>query len=283
MKNNNLLAVFAAKTFMRMHTFFHNAFNLNLKGVSFFYKFLNNEDYIRFGGKELFYNPKVRGSYARLINGKYNETETHIFIRNVLNLFPSDKFTIVEVGGNVGEFLVDFGGDKQVEKFYIFEPQDECVYALNKTIDKNNFGNVILTPKAVYDAPGFVSFDKSESFSSSHIDTSGNNEFMVETISLDSVNINPDNLIMLLDAEGAELKIVRGAKKLINENLPLIIFEYNHITKLHFEIEEMQDELGSDYEIYRLNQEGAIDKNMSGKMWNLVAVNINSIFKKIPQ
>lgn len=281
MKNNNLLAVFAAKTFMRMHTFFHNAFKLNLKGVSFFYKFLNNEDYIRFGGKELFYNPKVRGSYARLINGKYNETETHIFIRNVLNLFPSDKFTIVEVGGNVGEFLVDFGGDKQVEKFYIFEPQDECVYALKKTIDKNNFGNVILTPKAVYDAPGFVSFDKSESFSSSHIDTSGNNEFKVETTSLDSVNIKPDKLIMLLDAEGAELKIVKGSKKLIYESLPLIIFEYNHITKLHFEINEMQDELGSDYEIFRLNQEGAIDKNMSGKVWNLVAVNKNSFFKKI--
>jgi len=281
MKNNNLLAVFAAKTFMRMQTFFHNAFNLNLKGVRFFYKFLNNEDYIRFGGKELFYNPKVRGSYARLINGKYNETETHIFIRNVLNLFSSEKFTIVEVGGNVGEFLVDFGGDKQVEKFYIFEPQDECVYALKKTIDKNNFGNVILTPKAVYDAPGFVSFDKSESFSSSHIDTSGNNEFKVETTSLDSVNINPDKLIMLLDAEGAELKIVKGSKKLINESLPLIIFEYNHITKLHFEINEMQDELGSDYEIFRLNQEGAIDKNMSGKVWNLVAVNKNSFFKKI--
>jgi len=282
MKKNNSFAVFAAKTFMRMHTFFHNAFNINIKGVSFFYKFLNNEDYIKFGDKELFYNPKVRGSYARLINSKYNETETHIFIRKVLNLFPGSAFNLVEVGGNVGEFLVDFGGDKQIEKFYLFEPQEECVYALTKTIEKNKFENVILTPKAVYDSPGYVSFDKSESFSSSHIDTSGNNEFKVETVSLDSVNINPCNLIMLLDAEGAELKIAKGAKKLIRDNLPLVIFEYNYITKEHFEIEEMQEELGSEYEIYRLNSGGGLDKNMKGKVWNLVAVNRNSIFKIIP-
>jgi FkbM family methyltransferase len=279
---NNTFTVFIVKLFMRVHEYFHTVLNINLKGVGFFYKHLNYEDYFRFGKKFLYYNPNVRGSYARLINGKYNEPETHIFIRNILNRFNDTVFTLVEVGGNVGEFLIDFGGEKQIEKFYVFEPQSECISALNKTVIKNNFKNVSVVPKAAYDSDGYVSFEKTESFSSSHIDVNGNSEFKVETVAIDSLNINPKNLIMLLDAEGAELKIMRGARALIKKEIPLIIFEYNFVTKEHFSIDEVLRELGGDYRLYRLIKNGKLNGDLEGNIWNLVAVNKNGFFKNVP-
>jgi len=282
-KKNSRIIVYIVKLFMHIHEFLHSVFNINIKGVSFFYKFLNYEDYFRFGNKFLFYNPKVRGSYARLINGKYNETETHIFLRHILNTFSNMNFTLVEVGGNVGEFLIDFGGDNQIDKFYIFEPQIECVLSLNKTVEKNNFKNVLIVPKAAYDTNGFVSFKKTESFSGSNIDTNGNSDLKVETVTIDTININQKNIIMLIDAEGAELKIMKGARNLIQREIPLIIFEYNYVTKQYFEIENVYEELGRDYKIFRLSKNGILDEKLREKNWNLVAININGLFKRLSE
>ena len=62
--------------------------------------------------------------------------------------------------------------------------------------------------------------------------------------------------------------------------MPLIVFEYNHVTKKHFELTEMASALGPKYLIYRLKNDGTLDQNFS-KTWNLVAVPQNSKFFKI--
>jgi hypothetical protein len=58
---------------------------------------------------------------------------------------------------------------------------------------------------------------------------------------------------------------------------PVIIFEYNHVTKEHFKLEEVESELGNEYRLYGLNSKGKLDNNFNNT-WNLVALHSSQPF-----
>jgi hypothetical protein len=85
---------------------------------------------------------------------------------------------------------------------------------------------------------------------------------------------------LLIDTEGNELNVIKGAAKLISATIPLIIFEYNWVSKNHYNLADIQSALGRRYTIYRLRKDGLLDADFSAT-WNCVAIPENGIFHDI--
>jgi hypothetical protein len=81
---------------------------------------------------------------------------------------------------------------------------------------------------------------------------------------------------MLIDEEGYEPFLMRGAKKIIDDYIPTIIFEYNSESRKHYDIAEIYKILGESYKIYRLRNDKLLDDEIDPSL-NCVAINVNNI------
>lgn len=159
-------------------------------------------------------------------------------VRKELMRIASRGINVIDIGANIGYFTVMasklIGPDKRV---FAFEPQARIVERLRGNVALNPSGNVEIFPMALSDKTGTIVFNLpqvgKESFGSIH--ANGRFEVMktveVETQRLDDVWAklgNPEIGLIKVDAEGAELSILRGAEKLLTSPArPQIIFEAN--------------------------------------------------------
>jgi len=144
---------------------------------------------------------------------------------------PGD--TIVEIGANIGTETIGFSdivGDSG--KVYAFEPVPSNLAALHETLLLAKRQNVVVLPFAVGDRETKVLFSLPQKMASGegHILRSGTNTssktIQVDCVTLDSLSerIGAAEMIFI-DAEGAEVMILRGAKIYINEYRPAIVLE----------------------------------------------------------
>lgn len=270
------------KFYSRLHEFFHENFKVNIPGLGFLLRKIKNDFIIDFPDAKLYFNHKISDNYGRLINARFNEKETHVFLDKIFK--DRNDFTFVDIGANVGEFMLDYATRKDIiSRVFLFEPQKEQIKALKKTITINGFDHCTLVEKAVSNKIGTINFNINDNnTTASGISNSSSASLVVSTTKIDEYfkDITSSPFVFLIDAEGAELSIIHGGETFIKNNLPLIVFEYNHVTKKHFELAEMASALGPKYSIYRLKSDGTLDQNFS-KTWNLVAVPQNSEFFKI--
>lgn len=265
-----------------VHEFFHRSLNVNIPGLGFLYRQLKSDFFIDVKGRKLFFNHKAADNYIRLINGNFNEPETHSFLDYVFENCGNKNFHFIDVGGNIGEFVLDYSLNPGIKKVTVFEPQPEQIKAITKTIQENQFLNTTLIPKPVCNRVENILFNfNSKNATASGISNKVNvgTEIQATTLDKEIQNLEFDYVI-LVDVEGAELKVFEGGEKLIKEKQPLIIFEYNHVTRLSFTIEEAALLLGENYELYRLRRDGKLDKNFD-KTWNLVALPKGLLFKSV--
>jgi FkbM family methyltransferase len=270
------------KIYSKAYEFFHNKLKINLPGLGFLLRTLKKDQVISFGDKKLFFNHKISDNYSMLINSRFNEKETHYFLDNV---FCDNQFYhFIEIGGNVGEFLIDYSDRINIKQVTVFEPQFEQLIALQKTIELNNFEKVNLIDKAVSDYDGVINFKiNTNNTTASSIEKESNEGTSIACIKIDSYFKKYDsdiNHVFLIDAEGAELDIIKGGAKFIKKHLPLIIFEYNHVSKKFFSLDEIIDELGNEYFIKRLRQDGLLDNDFH-RTWNIVAIPNNRNFNHV--
>ena len=179
--------------------------------------------------------------------------------------------------------MIDYSSRKKIiQDVYVFEPQKEQIKALKETIKINDFNHCVLIEKAVSNKTGTLRFNvNSNNTTASGISHDNSSNVIVETTTIDEYfdENTSSPFVFLIDAEGAELSIIEGGRTFIENNKPLIIFEYNHVSKKHFKLEDVKKELGSKYSIYRLRKDGTLDENFLNT-WNLVAFpNNNSFFK----
>ena len=121
------------KLYSRLHEFFHENFKVNIPGLGFLLRRINNNFIIDFPDAKLYFNHKISDNYGRLINARFNEKETHIFLDKVFK--DRNDFTFVDIGANVGEFMLDYSTRKDIiNRVFLFEPQKEQIKALKKTI-----------------------------------------------------------------------------------------------------------------------------------------------------
>jgi hypothetical protein len=98
---------------------------------------------------------------------------------------------------------------------------------------------------------------------------------------VDSLQIRENEYaIMLIDVEGHELQVLQGAREFIVRRAPLIVFEYNLTTRLHFALQEVRDLLGDQYRFKRLrgSGDGRLD-DLLGDTWNIVAYPLGNIWE----
>lgn len=134
-------------------------------------------------------------------------------------LSPSSVF--YDIGAYAGFFALL--GCKKGAKVYAFEPDAENLKLLREHLSVNKCEATILDV-AVSDRDGIERFKKHESATSHKLSADG--EITVNCRALDSLagEIDPPTIIKI-DAEGAERKILLGAKQTIERYKPIIFLE----------------------------------------------------------
>ena len=271
------------KIYARIHEFFHTNLNINLRGLGFLYRRIQHDFIFEIKGKKMFFNHRIGDNYGRLLGNRFNEPETHIFLNSVFNLVPKNTIHFVDIGANIGEFLLDYADHQSVCNLTAFEPQPEQQKVLLQCIELNQFTKATVVPKPVAESTKeiFFNFNASNSHTSGITqDKSKGTALLTTSIDEYFTDTEAAYFVFLIDTEGTELDIMKGGKNLIIQKAPLIIFEYNQETQEHFQIEEVKSLLGDEYRIFKIQQDGTLSVQLE-KSWNLVAIPNRSPFNSL--
>jgi FkbM family methyltransferase len=267
------------KIYARIHHFIHDYFSINIPGLGFLLRKIQKDFVFELHGKKMLFNHQIADNYGRLLCNNFNEPETHLFLDKV---FANEhNFHFVDIGANIGEFLLDYSDHRNLVKLTAFEPQPEQNKVLQQSILLNNFIKTTVVAKPVAEATKEILFNfnsKNSTASGITNDTGIGTKLLSTSIDEYFTDNSSEKFVFLIDTEGAELDIMKGGRKLIQQSQPLIIFEYNHVTEKHFSLEEVRTELGPTYSIFQLEQSGELSKRFK-KIWNLVAIPNNDTFK----
>jgi FkbM family methyltransferase len=145
-----------------------------------------------------------------------------------------DIRTVLDIGANVGEFATMIRGVLPVARIYSFEPLEVCY----KELKKLKIGNFEAFDIALSDINGELEFHKNEHLPSSsalsmtdlhkqnYPYTVNNSLIKVKCIRLDDIatklNIQ-DNLLVKIDVQGLENRVVTGGENTIRRARILII------------------------------------------------------------
>jgi FkbM family methyltransferase len=269
------------KIYARIHHFIHDYFSINIPGLGFLLRKIQKDFVFELHGKKMLFNHQIADNYGRLLCNNFNEPETHLFLDKVFANDYINNFHFVDIGANIGEFLLDYSDHKNVLKLTAFEPQPEQNKVLQQSILLNNFIKTTVVAKPVAEATKEIlfNFNSKNSTASGITNDAGIGTKLLST-SIDEyfIDNSSEKFVFLIDTEGAELDIMRGGRKLIQTTQPMIIFEYNHVTEKYFSIEEVRAELGPTYSIFQLEQSGELSERYK-QIWNLVAIPNNDTFK----
>jgi FkbM family methyltransferase len=268
--------------YSKIYGFAKDNFNINLPGLGFALRLIKHDFVINVMGRKMFFNHKVAPCYGRHISGLWNEPETHIFL-NALISNLSHPVAFIDVGANIGEMVIDVSKHSNIEKIFAFEPSAECCIAIRKSLELNNFKNLEVIEKLVGETNELVKFGMSKSIGGSSVLSQDSQESGSETemTTLDTVLLDTKGLsIILVDVEGYEPQVLKGATRFIQETKPLVVYEYNQVSKKYFHTDDIQEILGHNYEIFRLRQDGKLDQEVENA-WNCVAIPVDSEFAKL--
>lgn len=139
---------------------------------------------------------------------------------------------VFDIGANIGAYSVRIHNNRC--KIVAVEPSSQNFILLKRNIEHNKINNVLLIYKALSDKNGYIEFydDKSSGASSSLVKHNNNmNSYNVESIRLDDlieqykINVKGKKICIKLDVEGAELDILKGSEKLLQNKDVNIIME----------------------------------------------------------
>jgi FkbM family methyltransferase len=206
--------------------------------------------------------------------------EWYIFDFLTKNQIVTKDKTIIDVGGNNGNFAVDFAhlvGNGGV--VHTFEPQRIIYYQLCTNIFLNGLTNVHCHNEAVGNTDGELMIEtlnyleKNESVNFGAAEIVNNNGELVKSTRLDSYTFK-DVVFIKIDVQGYESFVIEGAINTIQQNRPYLFVEFeDHLlqkqgsseTKLQTQIEAL------DY-IVKPFQPGVPYESYSGKCLDYVCI-----------
>ena len=163
---------------------------------------------------------------ASAVLGIYENT-----LLQLLGEFVERGDVLIDVGANEGYITLPLA--MMVENaghIYSIEPHPANISILNENIQLNNLSNITVIPEAASDTNGIMKFSGDKAWGTLVHDQIKGGLINVRVDLLD--NMIPDNLkasikLIKIDAEGNEIRIIRGAKNLISSARPVIVFEVN--------------------------------------------------------
>jgi FkbM family methyltransferase len=197
------------------------------------------------------------------------------------NQIDCEGKTIIDVGGNNGNFAVDFAhlvGDKGA--VHSFEPQRLIYYQLCGNVFMNGLDNVYCHNVAIGHEEGVVNIDRPNYFSKEQVNfgaaaitKSNENSDTVIMKRLDDYTFK--NVVFIkIDVQGFEPYVINGATQTINKHRPYLFIEFeNHLLKEYGSSdEELKSKIEAlDYVVLPF-QEGIPYQSHSGKCLDYVGI-----------
>lgn len=260
------------KTYSRIYGVVKDTTGRNLPGLGRVLRSFSRDEILMVHGFRVFLDGRIADCYGRLVAGAWNEPETHTFLSRVIDRHPR-QVQFVDVGANVGEFVVHIASMSNVGRVTAFEPIPEAANVIRVNALLNAHSHIEVIEAAATNRNGVAKLGVSRDLTNSSLgDAVAERQITVDTVRLDDFVWDAEHdLVMLLDVEGEELNVVRGASRTIADRRPLIIFEYNHVSRTRFSLAEMQDELGPGYVVRALLPDSSLG-SADEVIWNCVAV-----------
>lgn len=177
-------------------------------------------------------------------------------------LRPGDA--AAEVGANVGTEtigLADAVG--KAGRVYAFEPVPANAELLRGVVRQAGLSQVEVVQAAVSDTAGTLTFaapaDERET-GSGHLATGGDPGYQVECVTLDGFLAGkPPPRLILIDVEGAEVGVLKGAAGTLKAHRPAVIVEagVTQLKRFGYGLGDLSDALaGHDYRVFGLSRYG---------------------------
>lgn len=274
-----------AQLYAHLYIAIKRIFGFNVPGLGFLLRRVKAPRYIRFIDQDMYFHPGAASSYGLHIVGAMQEPETHKFLNQAFDAVAGRSGYFIEVGANVGAFLLDIARRPEVQVIG-FEPSQPCVEAIERTMERNRRSNFHVFAQLVGDATKSVPFDIGRHDGSASVLTSSFSSETVQQTRLDDSPVlsrirGDAPVVLMIDVEGYEPKVIAGGG-LLHRTRPLIVFEYNFVSKRHFHVRDIQNLLGTGYRIYRLRKDGYLDERVDSA-WNCVAVPVGTVFEDMAQ
>lgn len=272
--------------YIKIYIIFIKLFSVRLNGLGFALRCIRHDYVFNINNLNFWFNPKCAAAYCVMPGGFWNEPETHVFLDSILAQI-STNVDFIDVGASIGEMVIPTAKHNKVRQVTAFEPQIECAKVIEKSAYLNGLTNITVVTSAASDKDGIINLS-----ASLHNPTSAYVTAKTEAVESSAVTcVQIDNIIkfndafkiiMIIDVEGHEHSVMRGAMQLIKSTLPLIIFEYNSTSKQFFSLNDIRQILPESYQFYRLrpNGDGRLDTDLINT-WNCVAVAANTEFAEI--
>jgi FkbM family methyltransferase len=213
-----------------------------------FYKFLNKTSFILMGG---------------------GASSDRAFLRKIKKILPQDSI-LFDVGAGTGEFIKFFEDTNYNLNFYAFEPTCTYIKILQNKKNYKNFVKVFNIGLSENEGVSKIFFSKihrenahSSMYKNVIIDIHGQqaDEISIKISTLDKF-VNENNIeeinFLKIDVEGNELKVLLGAKKLLQQKkIDIIQLEFNTMNIFSkFLVSDLF--LFKDYLIFRMLHSGQL-------------------------
>ena len=176
---------------------------------------------------------RMRVEWARYRCFAYGSWEPELI--QLVSKTVRSGFTVIDIGAHIGYYSLLFSRLVGPTGHVIaFEPVPRNFEFLCENIKLNNCTNVETQNRAVLDHYQRIRIEISESdplpVGVSFVNPEDKGDTLVEAVSLDDVLLRRPGRVDLLkvDAEGAEGKVLDGARSLIERDHPVIMMEVHH-------------------------------------------------------
>ncbi len=151
------------------------------------------------------------------------------FESQLVQQYLKPGMTIYNIGANLGYYvLLSSKCIGSTGKVFAFEPEAANLELLHRTVSENMCRNIEILPVAVSSQSGTATLSLSQTNSGDHQlnAIADRAQIPVPTVSIDEFiaqgHAPPDVIIM--DVQGSELDVLRGAKTILAQRKPLILF-----------------------------------------------------------
>jgi FkbM family methyltransferase len=184
---------------------------------------------LRHSGIELIVDPgDSRATPTELLNLGYQEQREYNFVVSILD----GHETVLDVGANAGIFSLSLAKRFPHLKIYAFEPMDPTYLLLERNIRHNALRNVTPVNAAVADYEGsgalcYYPFDSGNSGFVNHKQSDQAQILNKRVTTIDAFVRTYALQIGLIkcDVEGAEFKVLQGARETLDKQKPAILLE----------------------------------------------------------
>ncbi len=94
-----------------------------IRGFGFVMRQIKTVAILSLHNLKIYFDHREAEADSRVLAGDFNEPETHIFLNKLAALM---KYNFNEVGGGIGEVLIDVARNPNIEFSHVFEPNPKC-------------------------------------------------------------------------------------------------------------------------------------------------------------